>query len=1242
MKTTPALSLLLALAFTAAAQTPPPAPSLVEPAAGASLVQPITLGWNPVVDPDGPIGSYTWQVGTSSTFGTIVASGFQNMISDVIPTPTRDKVSGLPNGTYFWRVKATQMVGGVVGSIDSAWSEVRIFTVTGLGPAPGTPSFISPANPSSFHVREFFDITWNAVPGANYYLLEVDDEPTFSYPLTLTTDAMQFGTKFNAGWGNEIPNIFYRVRAVSADNVRGLPSPTLTVHVVNTAPVPPPPTPLLPVGGASITIPFTFDWSDTANPQIAGYDLDIDNEPNFLGAVGVLLAQGVSRSDYLVLPDPLVEGINHFPPGQYFWRVRAVHGDVFGPWSSGASFNVVASPPTPPGLEIFSIIAEPGSVSGGNPTQARVTLNMPAGPGGVLVKIAPDLPHVQTPASVLVPEGKTDAWVSPITTVPVRGATFGTIVAAYGQGWQQSSIGLWPILWGLSLNAESVIGGNVLTGTLTLLNPAPPGGVEVTLVSSDTSLVAPPAKVSIPAGGTGATFSIPTAPALVPTRVVISSGTAFEGYRAPDNWVALMPAGSLGPAPSLAALSLASSSVTGSGGTTTGTVTLTGPAPAGGASVWLNGSMEGEVVTPPNVIVPAGSISTSFTITAPQVNAPRYVLIQARYGTSGGSHAKLLEIIPGPPGPPTLLAMAVKPFQGIGGQLFRGTVELVMVAPAGGGVVALSSDNPAAQVPTTVSIAAGNSANSFTITSSPVFLSTPVRIDATAGGVTKSFFIYLGPDPNAPPLLQSVAVSPTSVAGGSSATGTVFLSAPAPAGGASVTLATSSLSVAQAPGVVNVPAGQSSASFTVTTFPVTSSTVATITAFLGSASQSATLTVTPGGAPQTPGTPSLLSPGVDATVSQPATFDWSDVSGATSYTIQIANNDTFTAPLAVNQTVTVSQFTTASLPATRLWWRVRAINSAGVAGPFSASRRFQAQAAPVAASLSAVSVNPNSVVGGSASQGTVTLSSGAPSGGAVVSLSSGNAAVATVPVSVTVAAGATSASFTINTVSVATTNTAVVSAIFSGVTRTATLSVRPPPPPPPPASLSSVTVSPTNVTGGNGAQGTVTLTGAAPSTGAIVALSSANTNVATVPASVTVAAGAISASFTINTVSVATTNTAVVSATFSGVTRTAALTVQPPPPPPPPASLSSVAVSPISVTGGITAQGTVSLSGAAPSGGALVALTSGNTNAATVPTTVTVLAGATTANFTVTSRTVTASAAVTISAAYNSVTRTAA
>src|SRR3954465_7261914 len=136
---------------TASAVTPPPAPALVEPSAAASVVEPFTLRWGAVVDPDGPIGSYTWQVGTSSTFATVVGSGFTQESLPGIPVPTADKVSGLALGSYFWRVKASQTVGGTVGSIDSGWSAASSFTITGTGAAPGRPSFTSPANGTSFH-----------------------------------------------------------------------------------------------------------------------------------------------------------------------------------------------------------------------------------------------------------------------------------------------------------------------------------------------------------------------------------------------------------------------------------------------------------------------------------------------------------------------------------------------------------------------------------------------------------------------------------------------------------------------------------------------------------------------------------------------------------------------------------------------------------------------------------------------------------------------------------------------------------------------------------------------------------------------------------------------------------------------------------------------------------------------------------------------------------------------------------
>ncbi len=946
-----------------AAVTPPPAPALLQPAAAAAVVEPLTLRWGAVVDPDGPIESYTWQVGTSSTFNNVIASGFTQVSLPGIPVPTQDVVSGLPLGSYFWRVKASQTVGGAVGSIDSAWSAVRGFTVTGLGAAPGTPSFTSPPTGTSFHGSEFFDITWTAVSDAHYYLLEADDEPTFSSPLALTTDLVQFGTKFRAGWGNEIPNVYYRVRAVSAAGVRGLPSPTLNVKITNAAPSPAAPTLLSPIGGAARAIPLTFDWTDTPNRESPGYDLDIDDDPAFAGAFGVFLVQNLARSDYML--------VDTLPPGTYFWRVRALHGVVRGPWSATGTFTVVAGPPVPQGLGVLSLVATPSSVSGGNSTQARVTLTQPAPAGGVTVKVASDMAGVETPASVFVPAGASDALISPITTSPVGAASVGTIRAAFGTTWQQSSLGLFPLLWGHSLGAETVIGGDATTGTVTLLNPAPPGGAVVTLISADPSVVSVPPSVSIPAGGTGASFAITTSPVTAAARVRIDSGYGAESYRSPSLWLTVAPPGSSTPA-ALKSLTLTSATVAG-GATTTGTVTLTAPAPAGGATVRLSGSMEGQVVTPPNVTVPAGSTTASFTITAPTVPATYYVLIQASLGFTAGAQAQLLEIRPGSTAP-TLLGFSVSPTDIVSGASTQGMVQLVTPAPAGGGVVTLTSSNPALlQVPPTVTVPAGNNSTSFAITTTATSTFTTVQVDASAGGVTRSAFINLAAGPTAPSLV-SLAISPASVTGGTNATGTVALSSAAPAGGVSITLATGNPSAAQVPPVVTVPAGQTQASFTVTTSPVSAGTPVTITAFAGSTTKSATVTVTSGST--TLGTPTLISPANAATTAQPITLDWSDVPNAASYEIQIDDSSTFSAPLVQTLTSTASQTTVSGLATVQHFWRVRAKDSSGAGGSFSASRSFTpASPAPTGMAITLSSL-PANIRRGQSFTATATVTNG--------------------------------------------------------------------------------------------------------------------------------------------------------------------------------------------------------------------------------------------------------------------------
>jgi hypothetical protein len=89
-------------------------------------------------------------------------------------------------------------------------------------------------------------------------------------------------------------------------------------------------------------------------------------------------------------------------------------------------------------------------------------------------------------------------------------------------------------------------------------------------------------------------------------------------------------------------------------------------------------------------------------------------------------------------------------------------------------------------------------------------------------------------------------------------------------------------------------------------------------------------------------------------------------------------------------------------------------------------------------------------------------------------------------------------------------------------------------PPSSSASLSSLTLSPTDVVGPDPATGTVTLSSAAPSGGFTVDLTSDNTAAATVPPSVTVPAGSTSATFTVSTKEVTNAQSAVIIGTVGG------------------------------------------------------------------------------------------------------------
>jgi hypothetical protein len=174
------------------------------------------------------------------------------------------------------------------------------------------------------------------------------------------------------------------------------------------------------------------------------------------------------------------------------------------------------------------------------------------------------------------------------------------------------------------------------------------------------------------------------------------------------------------------------------------------------------------------------------------------------------------------------------------------------------------------------------------------------------------------------------------------------------------------------------------------------------------------------------------------------------------------------------------------------------------------------------------------------------------------------------------------------------------------------------------ATIASVTLNASTLIVGSTAQGTVTLAAAAPAGGANVALASSNPAVATVLTPLTIAAGSMSAPFIVTAVA---SGTATITATVNGSSgQSPAFTVARG------AALSSITLSASTVVGGGIVTATATLTAAAPVGGAVVSLSSADP--VTVPPSVTVPAGGTTATFTVVTRTVGGTIAATISGSY--------
>lgn len=378
-------------------------------------------------------------------------------------------------------------------------------------------------------------------------------------------------------------------------------------------------------------------------------------------------------------------------------------------------------------------------------------------------------------------------------------------------------------LHSIQLSPTVVPGGTTTTKNSAVLSfAAPTGGITVTLSSSNLAAASVPASVMVPAGAVAAPFTIQAGTVSASTPVTI---TGFATGVSATATLTVSPV-------SVSSVAASPASVTG-GVSSSGKVTLSGPAPTS-VVVALSSSNKSAATVPSSVTIKAGATSGTFTITTLAQASTATSTITGSYG--GGAASTVVTVTP-----PVASSVVLSPATLQGGQMANCYVYISSKAPAAGLVVTLTSSNPSlASVPATVTIASGSNYKYLVITAPAVTAAGTAKISATANGVTKSAVLTVNPAG-----IAGIALSPTSLSGGASATGTITLGGISGANGTVVNITSSLPAVVSVPATATVPAGAKTVTFPISTASVTASTVVTITIKEGASSLGAKLTVNP-------------------------------------------------------------------------------------------------------------------------------------------------------------------------------------------------------------------------------------------------------------------------------------------------------------------------------------------------------------------------------------------------------------
>jgi len=317
----------------------------------------------------------------------------------------------------------------------------------------------------------------------------------------------------------------------------------------------------------------------------------------------------------------------------------------------------------------------------------------------------------------VLPEGQKTLSI-PIVTTQVASATVVNIGASYGVTTAGQLFTVLPFqLTGFALAPANVMGGVTVVGTATL-NAIPVAPVLLSVASSDTATVPGPLTLSCPAATNKGSLTIPTNQVAGSTTVLLTASLSGSTKSA-----------KLVLNPVLASVSSSASYVHGAGQVNC-IVKLASPAPANLTLSLAGTNCQLQTTT---WVIAAGQTTTSFPIVANDLSASATIKVTVTYGSQSVSCS--VSLIPN-----TLKAWVVTPTSVVGSSTAVVTATATLLAPVSYDVyVTASSSNPSLlSIPPIVTIHAGSSTGSVTLTHSTPARGTAVTLTGSHAGVTRT------------------------------------------------------------------------------------------------------------------------------------------------------------------------------------------------------------------------------------------------------------------------------------------------------------------------------------------------------------------------------------------------------------------------------------------------------------------------------------------------------------------------